>query len=763
MKRIIFSSILTSLIIILIFSVPSIAETKVIRVVTDDNYPPYSFRNANDGLSGISIDYWKLFEEKTGVKVEIFGTDWNDAQELMKNGKFDVIDTIFKSDERELIYDFTKPYAEIDTSMYFYNNISGITDIESAKGFTVASKKGEYSVPMLKKNGIDNIVLYDSYEDIINAASENEIVMFIMDQPPAKYYLYKLGIHDKFNYTDPVYTNDFYRAVKKGDTELLTMLNSGFDKITAKEINQINEKWYGKSNPLNSEYAHYTIVIISGLVALLITLFSISLYLKFKVHQRTKELSAALTSRKTINQQLQAVLNAIPDLIFILDNDGVFRDDNIKEKKDFLFSKFDFIGKTIEEFLPWEIARGLRSNFEKFKESGILEPYEFALSELGDDSIYQLRFSRINDDRILAVISDITAQKEVQAKIVEFANNDTLTGIYNRNYFEKYISSIDKKIDQYGIMICDVDAMKFVNDILGHLEGDKHLEFVAKLLGENTPENSLLARIGGDEFAVIIKNVSTDEMKEMKKNIINELNNYNVDNSFIDAKLSIGYAVKQSDDDNIRKLFKEADQAMYLEKLSHRYTFKTGNVSLLIKMLKERNLETEEHIKKLDYYCVAVAKKLNAKESFINKISLFARFHDIGKIGISDNILLKPDKLTNEEYDEIKKHAEIGYRIAKSITEIEHISDLIYRHHEWYNGEGYPFKLKGEEIPLECRILSVVDAYDVMTSGRPYRRAISKKGAIEELIRFKSTQFDSHIVDLFIEVLNNESEELIAN
>lgn len=304
MKRTIYYSILISLIIILTFSISAMAEIDTIKVVIDDDYPPFSFRSESGELNGISIDHWKLFEEKTGVKVEIFGTNWNDAQELMKKEKFDVIDTMFKSEKREEIYDFTESYAVIDTSMYFNNNITGITDIESARGFTVASKKGGYSIAALEKAGIDRIVLYDSYEDIVNAANDKEIHMFIMDQPSAEYYLYKLGIQDEYNYTEPVYSNYFYRAVKKENTELLTMLNNGFDKITDKEINQINEKWYGKSNPLNSENIHRVIIIVSGLVVLLIIFFLMSLYLKYKVNRKTKELSVVLMSKKTINRYL---------------------------------------------------------------------------------------------------------------------------------------------------------------------------------------------------------------------------------------------------------------------------------------------------------------------------------------------------------------------------------------------------------------------------------------------------------------------------
>jgi len=141
---------------------------------------------------------------------------------------------------------------------------------------------------------------------------------------------------------------------------------------------------------------------------------------------------------------------------------------------------------------------------------------------------------------------------------------------------------------------------------------------------------------------------------------------------------------------------------------------------------------------------------LGLSSSQINDLKLLALLHDIGKIGIDDAILKKPGTLTRMEMEAMKQHPIIGYRIASTIPQLEAISYDILTHHEWYNGEGYPKKLKGEEIPLNARILSIVDAFDAMTNDRIYRKKISIADALEELIRFRGTQFDPDLVDAFV-------------
>jgi HD-GYP domain-containing protein (c-di-GMP phosphodiesterase class II) len=218
---------------------------RVLRVVMDDNYPPYVFLGANGNPQGILIDQWQLWEQKTGVRVEISAMDWGEALEQMKAGQFDVIDTIFYTEDRSKYFDYSKPYQTIDVPIFFHRNISGISDASSLYGFAVAVKRGDAAIDMLRAAGVHQLVEYDSYEDIIQAASEEKVVVFVMDQPPALYLLYKNGLHSQFRYTYPLYSGQFHRAVRKGDTETLALVQKGFDAISSQEYDAIQRKWQG--------------------------------------------------------------------------------------------------------------------------------------------------------------------------------------------------------------------------------------------------------------------------------------------------------------------------------------------------------------------------------------------------------------------------------------------------------------------------------------------------------------------------------------
>jgi diguanylate cyclase (GGDEF)-like protein/PAS domain S-box-containing protein len=218
-----------------------------INVVIDNNYPPFTFLDEHGNLQGILIDRWKLWEKKTGIKVNITGMDWALAIKNMEAGQYDVIDTMFQTKSREAIYDFSEPYESINVPIYFSKNISGITNISSLKGFSVAVKANDAAIDFLKNNGITNLVEFSSYEDIIKAAANKQVVIFVMDQPPADYFLEKYKIYDDFNQTAPLYTGQFHRAVLKGNTLLFNTIEAGFQKISADEYSKIDHKWHQKS------------------------------------------------------------------------------------------------------------------------------------------------------------------------------------------------------------------------------------------------------------------------------------------------------------------------------------------------------------------------------------------------------------------------------------------------------------------------------------------------------------------------------------
>ncbi len=759
---------------VLIFSatiLPAHAAGEALKIVMDDNYPPFAFRNDQGELVGISVDMWRLFEEKTGREVEIDGMDWGLAQETMQRGEYDVIDTMFKSDTRTKLYDFTMPYANIETSLYFHKNISGINDIESAKAFTVATKRGGYSVEVMKEKGLDNILQYESYEDIVEAAGRGQVAMFLMDDIPARYFLYKNDIQEEFRHTEPIYSNQFYRAIKKGDTKLLTFINFGFNLVEDSELDEIYEKWEGKSTGISEKTKALIFIFSMGLLLLLFLSFGASLYSRKQVRQKTKKLEAVLADKKELAERLEAVIDAIPDMMFVINSEGIFVENMIEIEKAKVFTGMEFGEKSLQEVFPPGLAKLYRSKLEEFIEKGrsinfegeINETdlrtsmnFECNLEEMGHDLQYEIRLSWINEELILVVTRDITELNLSKKKLYELGIKDSLTGIHNRNYFERELDKMEKGKGDFAVLVCDVDALKLYNDILGHVSGDEYLKLVSEILKTNLPEGAVLSRIGGDEFSIILPDATLSQLEELKQKIKDDLKDKNVKYAFVPTSLSIGYALRHVDGESMRQLYKFADDEMYREKTNHRYTRNKGDISLLTNMLEARSFETEAHAKRLENYCVEIGKSLGFRESTINSLAFLAKFHDIGKIGIRDKILLKPGALTASEFEEMKKHSEIGYRIAKSMPDLEHVADLIHKHHEWFDGSGYPFGLKGQEIPKECRILSVVDAYDAMTSDRPYREAIGKEKAIKELKLCSGSQFDPDIVDLFTELLQRE-------
>ena len=289
-----------------------------IRVVMDNNYPPYIFLDEQGNAQGILVDQWSLWEKRTGVKVELSAIPWEEAVSGMQAGKFDVIDTIFYTDERAQIYDFTDPYARIDVSIFFHNNISGVADAGDLRGFRVAVKTGDADAEYLTKAGITDLVYYNSYEEIIQAAERKEETIFVIDQPPGLYFLYKYGLQDQFNYSAPLFSGEFHRAVKKGDTALLNLVTSGFASISKSEYQAIDNRWLGiQQNNKWQIFMPYLNIGILVVLLIILTLIVFTRTLQKRVNQRTQELNQALSSLQKSERKYREIFNATTEAIFI--------------------------------------------------------------------------------------------------------------------------------------------------------------------------------------------------------------------------------------------------------------------------------------------------------------------------------------------------------------------------------------------------------------------------------------------------------------
>lgn len=222
--------------------------------------------------------------------------------------------------------------------------------------------------------------------------------------------------------------------------------------------------------------------------------------------------------------------------------------------------------------------------------------------------------------------------------------------------------------------------------------------------------------------------------------------------------ISFDLAVKEKLNKSIQEVIQETWEYIYHHKFMDEKSLQNAITNTLLSILYERSSETEEHSRRIENYCNSIGRKLQLSSKEMNELSLLTLLHDIGKVCINPNILKKPGPLTSTEWEEMKYHTESGCRITQVIPELSKVADLILSHHEHWDGNGYPRGLKGEEIPLPCRILAVIDAFDAMTNDRVYRKAMIREEAILEIERNSGTQFDPEITSLFIKTIMDEND-----
>jgi two-component system sensor histidine kinase/response regulator len=296
-----------------------ISAPATLKVVMDDNYPPYVFRDSNGVVTGYLVDIWKLWESKTGVRVELTATDWDKAQQIMYAGQADVIDTMFRTPQRESKLDFAPPYAEIPVPIYTHIGIGGITDVKTLHGFLVGVKTGDSCVDKLKASGITTLQPYRSYEALVQAAAAGHIRVFCMDEPAANYLLYRDRIERNFNRAFTFYNGELHRAVHKGDTKALVLLQQGFSAITPDELSELQDKWMGKRLPEGLSRALIYTLWITALVILLLGV--LTLVLRYLVKQRTAQLKTAYFRLERLTK-IYAAMNQCNQLILRSKNEA---------------------------------------------------------------------------------------------------------------------------------------------------------------------------------------------------------------------------------------------------------------------------------------------------------------------------------------------------------------------------------------------------------------------------------------------------------
>ena len=465
---------------------------------------------------------------------------------------------------------------------------------------------------------------------------------------------------------------------------------------------------------------------------------------------------------------LLSLFDSIPDLIFYKDIEGRYLGCNQAFAKFTGKEESKIIGLTDYDLFDQKTAELFRTMDQAMMmQKGQRKNEEFVTYPDGRqvylDTLKTLLFAP--DGNLMGLIGvsrDITERKQKEEEILFLNYHDVLTGLYNRTFFDQELKRLDTAAQlPLSVIIADIDGLKLINDAFGHTEGDQLLIEIANILRTCCRPQDIIARTGGDEFSILLPKLDYDQAKMIYDQIKRTCEEYaaRTDKTIYYTSISLGYATKTSENEAFEKVYNTAEEHMSRRKLLAHKSLHSAIISSIKTTMFEKSNETEEHAERLADLSKRLGRVLGLNEEELVSLELASTLHDIGKISIDRNILTKPGRLTTEEMTEIKKHPEVGYRIAQTVPELSQIAEYILCHHERWDGFGYPQGLRGEEIPLLSRILAVVDSYDAMTQDRAYRKAMPKEAAIQEIAANAGTQFDPKVAGLFIEILLHDAVE----
>jgi diguanylate cyclase (GGDEF)-like protein len=397
------------------------------------------------------------------------------------------------------------------------------------------------------------------------------------------------------------------------------------------------------------------------------------------------------------------------------------------------------------------IDRSLKGEFNTFE----------VLIETDVDKYLEEQYSPIVDDHgdiigVTVFSQDISERKKYEQSILYLSYRDPLTNLHNRRYFtDELVRLSQDKYYPLTIITADINGLKIMNDAFGHDAGDLLLCTIADELIQVFKDETRIARIGGDEFVILLPRTSFERAKELIDEAKEKIEQKTVQGMAISVSFGIS---TNNGTDSIQTSLKQSEDDMYAHKLFEVASHRNETIKTILKTLHEKNPREEKHSERVSTICSHIGMALGMQNEEIQLLKAISNLHDIGKIAIDDAILNKPGKLDDREWEQIKKHPEIGYRILSTTPEYAEIAQDILSHHERFDGKGYPRGLKAKSIPIRARIISIADSYDAMVSERPYRKPLSHQEAIEEIRRNLGSQFDPEIGQIFIDLYESRKE-----
>ena len=486
--------------------------------------------------------------------------------------------------------------------------------------------------------------------------------------------------------------------------------------------------------------------------------------LEQKVKERTKALEIANEVLRENKEKLQLLLDSTAEGIYGMDLEGKCTFCNT--------SGIKLLGYNSQEELLNQIMHLKIHHSYKDGTSMALHECKIhkALSERkgvhvedevfwrADGSCFDVAYAsypQYKDGKLVGVVVtfiDNTETKKNQEHIWYLTYHDVLTGLYNRMFFEDKLRRIDTKDNlPLSVIYGDVNGLKLTNDIFGHAAGDELLKKVARVFKKFAGEKGIAARLGGDEYALLLPNTPGEEAEKIMNSISEEISKEKI--VAIKGSMSMGYATKTQLDQNIIMIVEHAESKMYKQKMLNRRNVDSDMITTIMETLHHKNPEEKQHSLKASELCKNIGQAMHLSEAEVKKFKEAGFFHDIGKIVLSENILKKTDDLTEEEKKELMQHPIIGFRILNLFQDTLDLAEGVLSHHENWDGSGYPKGLREEEIPQLSRVIRVVEMYeDLMQdfSNPP----IHKEEALQIIRKEAGVTLDPNIAEIFIKVMS---------
>ncbi len=742
-----------------------LSEIGELTLVGDYGFPPLSFTNVEGQYRGYEADLVSALELYLGIPIVYSQMIWEDALNALSSGEITAITGMRITEERAQVFNFTNHFWQTAYS-FIYLLESNIDEVLASDSPTVViqqqSATYDYFLEFYYHDGV-RFIYVKQPSDAIEFLLSEEADLWFENYQVARYEMLKAGMLDliRFNIVEDSIGN-YAIALGPDHAPLVPIFNKALLHLEQERVlTELDRKWFGLADfRPEPSYWDFTLPILLYLLFsfLVITVFW-NRSLQLRVEEKTSELSSS-------EKKYKASFESSHDAILITSKDGKILDCNRNAVQMFGFeNKEELLSNNLEDIFPGKQPDGSTSMLlYKDKiiivlETGALLRFDWTYrhnnGQLFQGEVSLTSFTLGDETLIQQNICDITERMQIQEKLEYLSLHDQLTGLYNRAYFQAELHKLsNRKYYPLTLISCDIDSLKLINDTFGHYTGDQQLIECAEIFKDSLRSEDVLARIGGDEFCVIMPNTDSESGEMILSRIRLNIERYNNNNPLVPMSVSVGMVTTESQVTEAEELIKKADELMYRNKVYSSASATSTVLNNLIKLLDHKDNRNLGHIGRMKEYCRQLGEAARLDDKQMADLDLLAEFHDLGKVSIPDKILNKAGKLNDREWEEIQQHSEKGYRIARSSPEIARIADLILKHHERWDGTGYPLGLAGEEIPIECRILNIVDSFDVMTNKRPYAEVRSRENALEEIKDNAGTRYDPTLVKDFISIFN---------